>query len=98
MIDLLPAIHKFLRLPSPTAKNEESPDAKPLDPSKSKKWAKMVGCMKVYLSSLLKLMDTVAQDSVLTKLLRHTLYLIPFFSQYLNLSKNLLKVSRTILN
>ncbi|XP_053209971.1 uncharacterized protein LOC128393786 [Panonychus citri] len=90
-VDLLPAIHKFLKLPSPTAKTEETPDSRPLDPSKSKKWEKLVWCLKVYLNTILKLMDTTAQETLLTKLLRHNLYLIPFFLQFNNLSKNLLK-------
>jgi hypothetical protein len=91
LIDLLPAIHKFLRLPPPTAKSDDT--NKTIDPLKCRKWPKLVGPIKVYLTHLLKLLDAISESALLTKLLRHILYLIPFYLGYTNLTKNLLKVN-----
>ncbi|XP_074604943.1 nucleolar complex protein 2 isoform X2 [Brevipalpus obovatus] len=96
LVDLLPAIHQFLRLPPPTAKTDESAGQKLFNPSKSNKWPKLAGSLKVYLGSMLKLMDASADPSIVTKLLRHILYLIPFYLQYLNLTKHLLKRAMVI--
>ncbi|KAI1301362.1 Nucleolar complex protein 2 -like protein [Halotydeus destructor] len=91
-VDLLPAVHKFLHLPEPTT---ASTDSKPLNPSNSSNWKKIISPMKTYLNCLVKILDVVSEGSVLTKLLRHCLYVVPFVSCYLPVAKRfLLKVSQ----
>ncbi|RWS07254.1 hypothetical protein B4U79_07075, partial [Dinothrombium tinctorium] len=88
LIDLLPAIHKFLRLPPPTSKKSDTVD---IDPTKSKNWRKIALPLKAYSTTLLKTFEVISEPSVIVTLLRHCLHMIPFFRSYVHLEKRLLK-------
>ncbi|RWS30906.1 hypothetical protein B4U80_11601 [Leptotrombidium deliense] len=89
LLDLLPAIHKFLKLPPPTASKKN--ETKQIDPSKSKNWKKLVSPLKQYLDTVIKVFNIISESSVVVTLLRHCLHLIPFFNCFIPLLKRLLK-------
>ena len=92
LIDLLPAVYKFLRISTASTAKSDHHFHKAIEPLKSRNWPKLVGPLKIYFSYLLKFLDAVSESILLTKLLRHILHLIPFYLGYPNLTKNLLKV------
>lgn len=90
-VDLLPAFCKFLHLPAPTEKQAET--GKSVNPSKSNAWKKLVSPIKTYLNYIVKVLDVVSEDTVLSSLLRHCLHLVPFISCFLPITKRFLMVS-----
>jgi nucleolar complex protein 2 len=90
LIDLLPAIHKFLRLQQIGVK-ETSNETKMIDPTKSRNWKKVMALMKCYLTDVIKLLDVVSDSLVKATILRHILHLIPFYVTFPHLTKRVLK-------
>ena len=89
LIDLLPAIHKFLKLP-PIGSNESN-DVRTIDPTKSRNWKQIISIMKCYLTDVIKMVAIVSEDSLKSSLLRHILHLIPFIITFPHLIKRVLK-------
>jgi nucleolar complex protein 2 len=90
LIDLLPAIRKFLRLQQ-IGVNESSNETKTIDPTKSRNWKKVMALMKCYLTDVIKLLNVVSDSSVKATILRHILHLIPFYITFPHLTKRVLK-------
>jgi nucleolar complex protein 2 len=90
LIDLLPAIRKFLRLQQ-IGVNESSNETKTIDPTKSRNWKKVMALMKYYLTDVIKLLNVVSDSSVKATILRHILHLIPFYITFPHLTKRVLK-------
>ena len=90
LIDLLPAIHKFLKL-SPIGSKEWSSNVRAVDPTKSRNWKKVISIMKCYLTDVIKMVAIVSEDSLKSSLLRHILHLIPFIITFPHLIKRVLK-------
>lgn len=90
LIDLLPAIHKFLKLPQ-IGSNEWSNEVKAIDPSKSRNWKKVLSIMKSYLTDVIKMVGVVSEPSLKSTILRHILLLIPFIILFPHLIKRVLK-------
>ncbi|CAG2167082.1 unnamed protein product [Oppiella nova] len=90
LIDLLPAVHKILKLPQ-IGSNEWSSDVKVMDPTKSRNWKKVMAVMKCYLTDVIKMVGSVSEQSLKTTLLRHILHLIPFLITFPHLIKRVLK-------
>ncbi|XP_071455687.1 nucleolar complex protein 2 [Hetaerina americana] len=68
-----------------------SPEATQFQPSKCKKWKKIQGSLKGYLTDLLKLMSSVSSENILSVLLKHNHQMIIFWSAFSNLKKPLVK-------
>lgn len=91
-VDLMPAFHKFLKLPPPTSAAAEG---KSINPSNCNNWKKLAGPIKTYLTYIINVLDVVSEPQVLAKVLRHCLYLIPFVGCFPALSKKfLIKVAQ----
>ncbi|KAG8187481.1 hypothetical protein JTE90_009547 [Oedothorax gibbosus] len=82
LIDLAPALMKVLNL---------DPSKKKVDPTKSKLWKKLQMSIKQYLIDMLKMFSIMKDASVLTLLLKHTVHLVPFYSVFIKLCRNLVK-------
>ena len=90
LIDLLPAILKFLKLPQIGSK-EWTTDVRSIDPTKSRNWKKVISIMKCYLTDVIKMVSIVSDDSLKASILRHILHLIPFIITFPHLIKRVLK-------
>lgn len=84
LIELVPALTKVLKLSPEGSK-------KKVDPSKSKLWRKSIMIIKSYLVDLLKLFSIIKEPTILVPLLKHTVHLIPFYTQFVKISKSLIK-------
>lgn len=86
--DLVPALHKVLRLPEPAVVQDES---KSFDPTKSHSWKKVSGIVKTYLMNVVKLITAVTEPQLVSVLLRHILFLVPYYVAFPQVAKALLK-------
>ncbi|KAH7970617.1 hypothetical protein HPB49_012092 [Dermacentor silvarum] len=86
--DLVPALHKVLRLPEPAVVQDES---KSFDPTKSHSWKKASGIVKTYLMNVVKLITAVTEPQLVSVLLRHILFLVPYYVAFPQVAKALLK-------
>ena len=89
LIDLLPAIHRLLKLPQ--IGSNESSDVRNIEPTKCRNWKKVIAVIKSYLTDVIQMVSIVSDDSLKASLLRHTLHLVPFIIQYPHLTKRFLK-------
>lgn len=87
LVDLLPAIKKYLKLPIQTQNSE----GKIIAAKKSKNWKKIGFIVKGYLIQILNILNVVSDVSILATLLHHTLDLIPFFISFSHLNRKLIK-------
>lgn len=106
LFDLVPALIRFLRLQNlksskellSSEKNEDENENvnqttdRFFDPRRSRNWKRAVACVKVYLTDVLKLMDSLGSEARVT-FERHVLELTPFFNAYPHLIKRLIKRS-----
>uniref|UniRef100_A0A131YD15 Nucleolar complex protein 2 n=1 Tax=Rhipicephalus appendiculatus TaxID=34631 RepID=A0A131YD15_RHIAP len=86
--DLVPALHKVLRLPEPAVVQDES---KSFDPTKSHSWKKASVVVKTYLMNVVKLITAVTEPQLVSVLLRHILFLVPYYVAFPQVAKALLK-------
>ncbi|KAH9366551.1 hypothetical protein HPB48_017450 [Haemaphysalis longicornis] len=86
--ELLPALHKVLRLPEPAVVQDES---KSFDPTKSHSWKKASYIVKTYLMNVVKLITAVTEPQLVSVLLRHILFLVPYYVAFPQVAKSLLK-------
>ncbi|XP_077500608.1 nucleolar complex protein 2 [Amblyomma americanum] len=86
--DLVPALHKVLRLPEPAVVQDES---KSFDPTKSHTWKKASFVVKTYLMNVVKLITAVTEPQLVSVLLRHILFLVPYYVAFPQVAKALLK-------
>ncbi|XP_067137199.1 nucleolar complex protein 2 homolog [Centruroides vittatus] len=87
LTELVPALHKFLKLPNPVmSKNENQ-----VNPTKCKNWKKISSSVKSYLNDIIKLSATVSEPAIVTTMLKHILYLIPFYLSFVKMSRILIK-------
>uniref|UniRef100_A0A224Z5I2 Nucleolar complex protein 2 n=1 Tax=Rhipicephalus zambeziensis TaxID=60191 RepID=A0A224Z5I2_9ACAR len=86
--DLVPALHKVLRLPEPAVVQDES---KSFDPTKSHSWKKASVVVKTYLMNVVKLITAVTEPQLVLVLLRHILFLVPYYVAFPQVAKALLK-------
>lgn len=86
--DLVPALHKVLRLPEPAVVQDES---KTFDPTKSHSWKKASVVVKTYLMNVVKLITAVTEPQLVSVLLRHILFLVPYYVAFPQVAKALLK-------
>ncbi|GIY15580.1 nucleolar complex protein 2 homolog [Caerostris darwini] len=84
LVDLVPAFHKVLHISADEGK-------KKLDPTKSKMWTKVKMTVKSYLIDMLKMISSIKESSMLVLLLKHIVHLVPFYSAFIKLLRNLLK-------
>ncbi|GIX87064.1 nucleolar complex protein 2 homolog [Caerostris extrusa] len=84
LVDLVPAFHKVLHISADESK-------KKLDPTKSKMWIKVKMTVKSYLIDMLKMISSIKESSMLVLLLKHIVHLVPFYSAFIKLLRNLLK-------
>lgn len=96
-VDLTPALYKSLgieppskRIDSTNKNSQKHKKSQDVCPNKCANWKKMVGPIKLYLTSLITVLNSVANDSLTSSLLRHFLNLIPFISSYTHLVKRFL--------
>ncbi|EZA53701.1 Nucleolar complex protein 2-like protein [Ooceraea biroi] len=75
------ALKRFLKLDS------ESHEA-----HKSKRFAKVRGILKLYLTDLIKLLQSVTSSSILMVLLKHLRQMLPYTQSFSSLTKPLLKI------
>ena len=87
LVDLLPAIKKFLKLPLQTQNSE----GKIIPAKKSKNWKKIGFIIRGYLIQILNILNVVSDVSILATLLHHTLDLIPYFISFSHLNRKLIK-------
>ena len=95
LLDLHPALMSVLKL-EPNADEKDQSSSKLVRPKKSVYWKKYATLIKVYLISLLEVLDTLANDEILATLLKHLLNMVPFFLCHLPLVKRLLRQVSTI--
>lgn len=88
LIDFLPAIHKVLKLDEKAADRSE---LRTVRPKKSQYWKKYNALIKVYLKTMLDIVDNFTDDTILSTLLKHILDLVPFYLCYVVLIKRILK-------
>lgn len=86
--DLLPALHKVLNLPAPSVPKD---DTKPFDPTKCHSWRKASLSVKIYLMNVVKLVTAVTEPQLVSVLLRHILFLVPYYIAFPQVAKTLLK-------
>ncbi|KAH7934788.1 nucleolar complex protein 2 homolog [Rhipicephalus sanguineus] len=86
--DLVPALHKVLRLPEPAVVQDES---RSFDPTKSHSWKKASVVVKTYLMNVVKLITAVTEPQLVSVLLRHILFLVPYYVAFPQVAKALLK-------
>uniref|UniRef100_A0A023GLV7 Putative nucleolar complex protein 2 n=1 Tax=Amblyomma triste TaxID=251400 RepID=A0A023GLV7_AMBTT len=86
--DLVPALHKVLRLPEPAVMQDES---KSFDPTRSHTWKKASFVVKTYLTNVVKLITAVTEPQLVSVLLRHILFLVPYYIAFPQVAKALLK-------
>nr|XP_050023695.1 nucleolar complex protein 2 homolog [Dermacentor andersoni] len=86
--DLVPALHKVLRLPEPAVVQDESNS---FDPTKSHSWKKASVVVKTYLMNVVKLITAVTEPQLVSVLLRHILFLVPYYVAFPQVAKALLK-------
>lgn len=87
LLDFQPALMEVMKL-----KELQSADPdKPLRPKRSSYFKKYASLLKAYLTSLLEVLDTLANNEILCTLLKHMLSLVPFFQCFVTLVKRLLK-------
>ncbi|CAN8004452.1 unnamed protein product [Ixodes hexagonus] len=86
--DLLPALHKVLNLPEPSVPKD---NVKPFDPTKCHSWRKAALSIKVYLMQVVKLATAVTEPQLVSVLLRHVLFLVPYYIAFPQVAKTLLK-------
>lgn len=86
--ELLPALHKVLNLPEPCVPKD---NVKPIDPTKCHSWRKAALSVKVYLMQVVKLATAVTEPQLVSVLLRHVLYLVPYYVAFPQVAKTLLK-------
>ncbi|EEC14668.1 conserved hypothetical protein [Ixodes scapularis] len=86
--DLLPALHKVLNLPEPSVPKD---GVKPFDPTKCHSWRKVALSVKVYLMQVVKLATAVTEPQLVSVLLRHVLFLVPYYVAFPQVAKTLLK-------
>ncbi|XP_046392171.1 nucleolar complex protein 2 homolog [Ischnura elegans] len=82
VVDLPLSLRKMLKI---------SPEATHFQPSKCKKWKKIQGSLKRYLTDLLKLLSGVSSENILRVLLKHNHQMIIFWCAFSNLKKPLIK-------
>lgn len=87
LIELVPALHKFLKLPGPVM----SKDVNQINPTKSKTWKKICNSVKSYLSDIIKLSTVISEPAIVNSLLKHILCLIPFYLSFVKMSRFLIK-------
>lgn len=81
VLELQPAIKSFLQLPP----------GKRIPPHKCKKWVKIKTTLKCYLTDLLKFLSAVTSEHILSVLLKHLHQMIPFVTNFSNVTKGLVK-------
>ena len=91
LIDFLPAIHKVLQLDSSKADQEDKAELRTIRPKKSQYWKKYTAIVKMYLKTMLDIVDNFTDDSILSTLLKHVLDLVPFYLCFVALIKRILK-------
>lgn len=89
LIDFLPAIHKVLKLDEKVEKDRS--ELRTVRPKKSQYWKKYNALIKVYLKTMLDIVDNFTDNSILATLLKHILDLVPFYLCYVVLIKRSLK-------
>ena len=89
LIDFLPAVHKVLKLDSELEKDRT--ELRTIRPKKSQYWKKYSTVIKVYLKTMLDIVDNFTDDSILSTLLKHILDLVPFYLCFVALIKRILK-------
>ena len=89
LIDFLPAVHKVLKLDDKIEKDRT--ELRTVRPKKSQYWKKYNALIKVYLKTMLDIVDNFTDDSILSTLLKHILDLVPFYLCYSVLIKRILK-------
>jgi len=82
VLELLPAIKRFLKLP---------PGSSSVDLSKVKKWSKMKSPVKSYLTDLLKLLSGLTSSGTTSLLLKHIHQLSAFIIMFKTLRRHYLK-------
>ncbi|KAG1666653.1 Nucleolar complex protein 2 [Nymphon striatum] len=85
LCDLQPAIHKVMRLPWPLSSR------KSIDPKRSKAWLKLKKCIKIYLTSIIKILSVVTDSSASSAVLKHIHQMTPFLAALPKFSKLSLK-------
>lgn len=86
--DLVPALHQVLRLQEPAVVQD---DSKSFDPTKSHSWKKASVVVKTYLMNVVKLITAVTEPQLVSVLLRHILFLVPYYVAFPQVAKALLK-------
>nr|SVE74070.1 EOG090X02MG [Daphnia barbata] len=81
MIDLIPALKRFLKSP---------PDEK-LNLEKCKSWTKLRLHVKSYLADVIRLLGSLTESSLQSVILKHIHQLIPFYAAFVKLSRVLCK-------
>ncbi|XP_049858118.1 nucleolar complex protein 2 homolog isoform X4 [Schistocerca gregaria] len=81
VLELQPAIKSFLQLPP----------GKRIPPHKCKKWVKIKTTLRCYLADLLKFLSAVTSEHILSVLLKHLHQMIPFVTNFSNVTKGLVK-------
>ncbi|XP_022702970.1 nucleolar complex protein 2 homolog [Varroa jacobsoni] len=86
--DLVPVVHKVMKLPPPSVPKDGS---KMIDPTKGHLWRKVKNPITLYMADLLKLIGCITHQKLLLSLLRHVLLLLPFVRSRPQIEKRLLK-------
>ncbi|XP_064476423.1 nucleolar complex protein 2 homolog [Ornithodoros turicata] len=87
LTELLPALHKVLGLPAPTAPQ----DGPHLDPTRSAHWRKVLVPMKSYLQDIIKLSNAITDEKLASVLLKHVMLLVPYYVALPQIAKTLHK-------
>lgn len=89
LIDFLPAIHKLLKLDNKI--EQDRTQLRTIRPKKSQYWKKYSAIIKVYLKTMLDIVDNFTDDTILSTLLKHILDLVPFYLCFAVQIKRILK-------
>ncbi|XP_023223311.1 nucleolar complex protein 2 homolog isoform X2 [Centruroides sculpturatus] len=84
--ELVPALHKFLKLPKP----EMSENENQVNPSECESWKKISSSVQSYLIDITMFSATVSEPATITTLLKHILHLIPFYLIFVQISRSLI--------
>lgn len=89
--DFLPAVHKVLSLPPPVIPQDDGGKGMHLDPTRSHHWRKLLVPMKSYLSDIVTLTAAITDPKLVAVLLKHVLFLVPYYTALPQASKALHK-------
>jgi len=73
LVDVRPALHTILKLPS-----EKTMEKKDMMPSESSFWMRVQKDVKLYLTSLMQLMQEMAESSIVSVILKHVHQMVPY--------------------